>query len=76
MENLWATGVVTEGSRFYTTVLSRPGAPSRLEEDAENSVGAMFQSIRRREAAKRTSVSPGIHDFQAPTPDVTSQLGK
>jgi hypothetical protein len=76
MENLWATGVATEGSRFYTTVLSRPGAPARLEEDAENSVGAMFQSIRRREAVRRTSASPGIHDFQSPTPGVTSQLGK
>lgn len=76
MENLWATGVATEGSRFYTTVLSRPGAPSRLEEDAENSVGAMFEIIRGREAVKRTSLSPGSREFVAPNPVVTSQLGR
>jgi len=64
MESLWATGVVTEGSRFYTTVLSRPGAPSRLEEDAENSVASMFESIRRAEAVKSILTSAGSHDTQ------------
>lgn len=43
--NLWATGVVTEGSRFYTFVLPRPGAPSRFEADAETAVQSMFAAI-------------------------------
>jgi uncharacterized NAD(P)/FAD-binding protein YdhS len=57
IQSLWATGVVTEGSRFYTTVLSRPGAPSRLEEDAENSVTSMFYAIAQAESVNRRQLT-------------------
>lgn len=45
VRNLWATGVVTEGTRFYTYVLPRPGAPARFEADAEAAVRTMFDMM-------------------------------
>lgn len=49
VSDLWATGVVTEGTRFYTYVLPRPNAPARFEADAEMAVRAMFERISERE---------------------------
>lgn len=42
---LWATGVLTEGARFYTFSLPNPGRPSRFNEDAETAVKSMFYHI-------------------------------
>ena len=54
VSNLWATGVVTEGTRFYTYVLPRPNAPGRFEDDAEAAARAMFDQIFGAEALINT----------------------
>lgn len=45
LNNLWANGILTEGVRFYTFFLPRPGAPSRFEEDSEAAVKSMFAQV-------------------------------
>lgn len=43
--SLWATGVLTEGARFYTFSLPSPGKSSRFTQDAHIAVESMFSHI-------------------------------
>lgn len=43
--SLWALGVVTEGTRFYTFFLPRPYGRSRFEDDAETAVASMMEQV-------------------------------
>lgn len=51
---LWALGVVTEGTRFYTFFLPRPYARSRFEDDAEIAVRSMIEQV--------TALGESIHE--------------
>jgi uncharacterized NAD(P)/FAD-binding protein YdhS len=46
--NLWATGILTEGQRFYTFSLPSPGKASRFDTDAKTAVQSMFSSLEDR----------------------------
>ncbi|PTM11264.1 MAG: hypothetical protein DA443_07015 [Bacteroidetes bacterium] len=43
--NLWATGILTEGERFYTFSLPSPGKTSRFDADAKAAVESMFTTF-------------------------------
>lgn len=55
--NLWATGILTEGERFYTFSLPSPGKTSRFDADAKAAVQSMFKAFgnRTREAIEGSS---------------------
>jgi hypothetical protein len=46
--NLWATGILTEGERFYTFSLPSPGKTSRFDADAKAAVESMFTTFGNR----------------------------
>ena len=46
--NLWATGILTEGERFYTFSLPSPGKTSRFDADAKAAVESMFTAFGNR----------------------------
>lgn len=45
INTLWATGVLTEGARFYTFSLPSPGQSSRFTQDAHTAVESMFSQL-------------------------------
>ena len=50
-DTLWALGVTSEGSRFYTFFLPRPYARSRFETDAETVVTNMIKLISEKRSS-------------------------
>jgi len=50
VSSIWALGVVTEGTRFYTFFLPRPYSRSRFEEDADIAVRTMFEQLHKIES--------------------------
>ena len=58
---VWALGVATEGSRFYTFFLPRPYARSRFEQDAETAVDTMFERIAGSQSALSDPASRADH---------------
>lgn len=55
VSTIWALGTLTEGCRFYTFVVPRPGVNSTSIVDAGRAVGKMLQTI-----AKRTCVETPV----------------
>ncbi|MGM9487068.1 FAD/NAD(P)-binding protein [Ideonella sp. YS5] len=51
IENAWALGIPTEGSKFCTFVIPRPGVNSTALVDAGRAVGRMLSMVRGGQAA-------------------------
>ncbi|KGY07586.1 hypothetical protein [Vibrio sinaloensis] len=44
-QNMWALGMPTEGSKFYTFIVPRPGVNSTAIVDAGKAVNALFKHM-------------------------------
>ena len=56
LRNAWALGIPTEGARWCTFVVPRPGVNSTAIVDAGRAVTAMLGAVRSREGARESRV--------------------
>ncbi|WP_429941311.1 FAD/NAD(P)-binding protein (plasmid) [Agrobacterium vitis] len=49
-DNVWALGMLSEGPKFYTFIVPRPGVNSTAIVDAGRAVSTMFAAIRQKPA--------------------------
>lgn len=56
VNNIWALGILTEGCKFYTFVVPRPGVNSTFVVDAGRAIRQMITQILRKKATQDSDV--------------------